>query len=126
MKYSGIIQTISFKEGQGKHGPWTKVGLKMDDGNWYGFFQDKSGYGSNFVEGMKVDFEYEVDGKFRNISIPGKEKKSSPATIDLTEINIKLDKIISILSNEKPKPMLEDYNEDIPIPELQPLEDVPF
>jgi hypothetical protein len=66
MKVRGNVTQISRKEAEGQYGPYTKVGIKMEDGTWWNGIQ-KDDWDA-FQEGDEVLLEVEENEKgYKNV-----------------------------------------------------------
>jgi len=69
MEVTGVIENVSFKEGTGKFGPWTKASVCIN-GEWYGAFKNDKNEAmiDRLAKGDEVIVTYEKKGEYNNFT----------------------------------------------------------
>lgn len=77
-KLVGVVAKVSEQTGNGRRGPWRKIGLNIND-EWYGgFVGSVNGSLEEVKEGDKVAIDYMVSGQYKNlVSVDIVEKATS-------------------------------------------------
>lgn len=64
---SGVIQTVTLKEGKSAKGPWSLWGIKVND-QWHNTFNNNCGKAAQKAKGKPATVYYEDDGKGRKVT----------------------------------------------------------